>query len=61
MKKFNRANIVNTIPIGIILLNDLATFGGTCSGILISNRSICDKRYSNSVETRPINIATNRP
>src|SRR5699024_227542 len=48
-------------PIGIIPLKDLATFGGNCSGILISSRSICVKRYSNSATNNTIIIATNNP
>ena len=53
--------MIVVIIIGINTLNDLATAGGTCSGILISNLSELDNLAINSPTNKPTKIATNNP
>ena len=61
LKKFNIENETVIITIGNNNLNVLATAGGTCSGILISNLLDFDKTDISSPTTNPTIIATNNP
>ena len=55
------AKEIVTIIIGSNTLKVLATAGGTCGGILISNLLVLDNLDINSPTSKPTIIATNKP
>ena len=57
IKKFTIENDKVIIIIGNNTLNDLATAGGTCSGIFISNLLDFDKIAISSPTTNPTNYS----